>query len=192
MEARTPRVSTRWAYDAQGRVIAIRQALNGTTLVLRLEYDVHGRLARMVQLALADAQSLAVGFDHQLIEPVHVMVALLDQQGGSVRSLLVKSGVNVNLLRSQLGVLVEKLRERGLYESTAIVVFSDHGDYAGDYGMIEKFLAGFEEPLVRVPLIIRWPGLVPAGSRCDQLVHQTDIIATVAKAVVEPMSSSTR
>jgi ATP-dependent Clp protease ATP-binding subunit ClpB len=67
------------------------------------------KLTSKFQMALADAQSLAVGQDHQFIEPAHVMIALLDQQGGSVRSLLVKSGVNVNLLRSQLGVLVDKL-----------------------------------------------------------------------------------
>jgi ATP-dependent Clp protease ATP-binding subunit ClpB len=67
------------------------------------------KLTSKFQMALADAQSLAVGQDHQFIEPAHVMIALLDQQGGSVRGLLVKSGANVNLLRSQLGVLVDKL-----------------------------------------------------------------------------------
>ena len=60
------------------------------------------RLTSKFQLALADAQSLAVGRDHQFIEPVHLMLALLDQQGGTVRPLLDKSGVNVNLLRSRL------------------------------------------------------------------------------------------
>jgi ATP-dependent Clp protease ATP-binding subunit ClpB len=67
------------------------------------------KLTSKFQLALSDAQSLAVGQDHQLIEPAHVMVALLDQQGGSVRGLLTKSGVNVNLLRSQLGDAVDRL-----------------------------------------------------------------------------------
>jgi len=67
------------------------------------------KLTSKFQLALADAQSLAVGQDHQFIEPVHVMVALLDQQGGSVRGLLTKSGVNVNLLRSQLGEAIDRL-----------------------------------------------------------------------------------
>lgn len=61
------------------------------------------------QMALADAQSLAVGRDNQYIEPVHVLIALLDQQGGTVRHLLDKSGVKVNLLRSQLGEAVDKL-----------------------------------------------------------------------------------
>src|SRR5210317_330626 len=67
------------------------------------------KLTSKFQMALADAQSLAGGQDHQFIEPVHVMVALLDQQGGSVRGLLTKSGVNVNLLRSQLGDAVDRL-----------------------------------------------------------------------------------
>ncbi len=60
-------------------------------------------------MALGEAQSLAVGQDHQFIEPAHVMVALLDQQGGGVRGLLTKAGVNVNLLRSQLGDAIDRL-----------------------------------------------------------------------------------
>ncbi|MCH8116991.1 MAG: ATP-dependent chaperone ClpB [Proteobacteria bacterium] len=67
------------------------------------------KLTSKLQMVLADAQSLAVGQDHQFIEPVHVMVALLDQEGGSVRGLLTKAGVNVNLLRSQLGDAVDRL-----------------------------------------------------------------------------------
>ena len=67
------------------------------------------KLTSKLQIVLADAQSLAVGQDHQFIEPVHVMVALLDQEGGSVRGLLTKAGVNVNLLRSQLGDAVDRL-----------------------------------------------------------------------------------
>jgi ATP-dependent Clp protease ATP-binding subunit ClpB len=67
------------------------------------------KLTSKFQMALADAQSLAVGQDHQFIEPAHVMVALLDQQGGSVRGLLTKAGANVNLLRSQLGEAIDRL-----------------------------------------------------------------------------------
>ena len=66
------------------------------------------KLTSKFQIALADAQSLAVGQDHQFIEPAHLMVALLDQQGGGVRALLSKSGVNVNLLRSQLGEAIDR------------------------------------------------------------------------------------
>jgi len=67
------------------------------------------KLTSKFQMALADAQSVAVGLDHQFIEPAHVMIALLDQQGSSVRGLLAKSGVNVNLLRSQLGDMLDRM-----------------------------------------------------------------------------------
>ena len=50
------------------------------------------RLTTQFQLALSDAQSLAVRQDHASIEPAHVLVALLDQQGGSVRHLLTRAG----------------------------------------------------------------------------------------------------
>jgi len=67
------------------------------------------KLTSKFQMALADAQSLAVGRDHQFIEPLHLMTALLDQEGGSTRHLLMQAGVNVNLLRSQLGEALDKL-----------------------------------------------------------------------------------
>ena len=67
------------------------------------------KLTSKFQLALQDAQSLAVGRDHQFIEPVHLMISLLDQQGGSVRPLLTQAGVNVNQLRSGLGEALEHL-----------------------------------------------------------------------------------
>jgi ATP-dependent Clp protease ATP-binding subunit ClpB len=67
------------------------------------------KLTTQFQQALADAQSLANRSDHQFIEPVHVMAALLEQQGGSVLGILTKAGVNVNLLRSQLGEALDRI-----------------------------------------------------------------------------------
>jgi len=67
------------------------------------------KLTTKFQLALADAQSLALGRDNQFIEPVHLMLALLDQEGGSVRHLLTRADVNVNALRSKLGEALERL-----------------------------------------------------------------------------------
>tara|TARA_R110000744_G_scaffold419_12_gene1690 strand:+ start:3872 stop:6448 length:2577 start_codon:yes stop_codon:yes gene_type:complete len=61
------------------------------------------------QLAISDAQSIALGRDHQYIEPVHLMTALLNQQGGSVRSLFEHAKVNVNTLRSALAEAVDHL-----------------------------------------------------------------------------------
>ena len=67
------------------------------------------KLTSKFQMALAEAQSLAVGQEHQFIEPAHLMVALLDQQGSSVRGLLTRAGVNVNVLRSKLGELLDRV-----------------------------------------------------------------------------------
>ncbi|MEN9503225.1 MAG: hypothetical protein RI964_2510 [Pseudomonadota bacterium] len=66
------------------------------------------KLTSKFQLALQDAQSIALGRDHQIIEPLHLMIALLDQEGGSTRGLLTKAGVNVNQLRSKLGEALDR------------------------------------------------------------------------------------
>lgn len=60
------------------------------------------------QLALSDAQSLALGRDNQFIEPVHLMVALFDQSASPIRPLLVLLDVDVSLFRSKIGELLEK------------------------------------------------------------------------------------
>ncbi|MDH5545748.1 MAG: ATP-dependent chaperone ClpB [Gammaproteobacteria bacterium] len=67
------------------------------------------KLTSKFQMALGDAQSLAVGRDHQFIEPVHVMSALLDQDGGTVPYLLTQSSVDVKSLRSKLGEALDRL-----------------------------------------------------------------------------------
>jgi ATP-dependent Clp protease ATP-binding subunit ClpB len=60
------------------------------------------KLTSKFQAALADAQSLALGKDHQFIEPVHLLLAMLDQDGGSIKPLLAQLNVNSALLRTEL------------------------------------------------------------------------------------------
>jgi len=67
------------------------------------------KLTSRFQQALADAQSLAVGRDHNMLEPAHVLVALLDQQGGSTQPMLAQAGVNVAALRTRLGQLLDRM-----------------------------------------------------------------------------------
>ena len=67
------------------------------------------KMTTKFQLAMADAQSLALGRDHQFIEPLHLMTALLDQEGGTVRHLLAQSGMIVNALRSKLGEALDHM-----------------------------------------------------------------------------------
>src|SRR5471032_3331 len=67
------------------------------------------RLTSKLQLALSDAQSLAVGLDHPAIEPAHLMQALLEQQGGSIKPLLLQVGFDINSLRKELSKELDHL-----------------------------------------------------------------------------------
>src|SRR5476651_653673 len=67
------------------------------------------RLTSKLQLALSDAQSLAVGLDHPGIEPAHLMQAMLEQQGGSIKPLLMQVGFDVNSLRKELSKELDQL-----------------------------------------------------------------------------------
>ena len=67
------------------------------------------RLTSKLQLALSDAQSVALGQDHSYIEPLHLMMALLDQQGGSTRPILQQAGIPVTKFRESLNELLSRL-----------------------------------------------------------------------------------
>ncbi|MCC5864657.1 MAG: ATP-dependent chaperone ClpB [Wenzhouxiangella sp.] len=67
------------------------------------------KLTARFQQALQEAQSLAVGMDHAMLEPEHILVALLDQEGGGIRGLLSRAGAQVNALRSALGEKLDSL-----------------------------------------------------------------------------------
>lgn len=67
------------------------------------------RFTSKFQIAISDAQSLALGRDHQYIEPVHLMVALLDQNGSPIRPLLTMLSIDVMHLRSKLGEILDRL-----------------------------------------------------------------------------------
>ncbi|MCG8710926.1 ATP-dependent chaperone ClpB [Brenneria sp. 4F2] len=67
------------------------------------------RLTNKFQLALSDAQSLALGRDHQFIEPLHLMSALLNQEGGTVSPLLTAAGSNVSHLKNEIEQAIARL-----------------------------------------------------------------------------------
>ena len=67
------------------------------------------RFTSKFQSALSDAQSLALGRDHQFIEPVHLMYSLLQQSGSSVRALFAQTGVSADELNTKLSQEIEKL-----------------------------------------------------------------------------------
>ena len=67
------------------------------------------RLTSKFQVAISDAQSLALGRDHQYIEPVHIMNSLMNQEGSTVKALMEAAGVNFNSLRSLVAEAMDKL-----------------------------------------------------------------------------------
>ncbi len=80
----------------------------------------------------------------------------------------------------QFGLLVDALKQKGIYDETAIFIFSDHGDFAGDYGLPEKNSNTFQDCLTRVPFIIKPPASIPVKPGINHaLVELTDFIATV-------------
>jgi arylsulfatase A-like enzyme len=88
----------------------------------------------------------------------------------------------------QFGLLVAALHEAGMYDDTAIFFFSDHGDFTGDYGLVEKTQNTFEDCLTRVPFLIKPPAWVNVKARVsDALVELIDFPATVeAFTGIEP------
>ena len=89
---------------------------------------------------------------------------------------------------AEFGRLVEGLKSRGLYDDTLIIVLSDHGDFNGDYSLVEKAQNSFEDCLVRVPLIIKPPKREKTDAGItDSLAELVDFYATVMDyASVEP------
>ncbi len=88
----------------------------------------------------------------------------------------------------QFGLVMNALKEAGIYDDTAVFFFSDHGDYTGDFNVVEKNQNTFEDSLTRVPFVIKPPANVPVkpGVR-DSLVELIDFPATVEDLVgIEP------
>jgi arylsulfatase A-like enzyme len=80
----------------------------------------------------------------------------------------------------QFGLLLDALREAGIYDDTLVFMFSDHGDFTGDYGLVEKTQNTFEDCLTRVPLVVKPPAGTSVAPRVtDALVELIDIPATV-------------
>ena len=81
----------------------------------------------------------------------------------------------------QFGLVKEKLKSCGFYDDTSIFVFSDHGDYTGDYGITEKVQNCFEDPVCNVPLLIKPASWIPVKpGKSAVLAELADLPATWA------------
>lgn len=81
-----------------------------------------------------------------------------------------------------LGDLREGLERLGLWDETGIIITADHGQMLGEHGLTSHGRpAGLYRQLIRVPLIVHWPGVVPAGARSQAIVQIADITETVGR-----------
>ncbi|MFB6295961.1 MAG: sulfatase [Halobacteriales archaeon] len=85
----------------------------------------------------------------------------------------------VSCLDKYVGRILDRLEELGLADDTVVVFTSDHGNFYGQHGLVSKGPFHYED-LIRVPMIVRYPGEVPAGRRSDALQSLTDFAPTVS------------
>jgi arylsulfatase A-like enzyme len=86
-----------------------------------------------------------------------------------------------------VGRLLDYLDDKGLAENTIVVFSSDQGFYLGEHGWFDKRWI-YEESLT-TPLVVRWPGVVEPGSRCDRMVSVLDFPETFLEAAGLPVPS---
>jgi arylsulfatase A-like enzyme len=88
-------------------------------------------------------------------------------------------------LDSEIGALLRQMNDRGLLENTIVILTSDHGEAFAEQGLLGHANSLYR-PTLQVPLVISWPGHLPAGTRIDQPVSLRDIAATLADLTSGP------
>ena len=128
------------------------------------------KLTARFQSALAEAQSLAVGMDHAMLEPEHIMVALLDQDGGGIRGLLTRSGAQVNTLRSALGEALDAL-PKVTGQAGQINLSNESGRVLN---LTDKIAKKRGDAYIASELFVL--AALEANSKLSQLLHQAGVV----------------
>ncbi len=87
----------------------------------------------------------------------------------------------ISLLDHWFGRILDAFEQRGWLDDTFVVFWSDHGEMLGDHGRLHKSV--FYESALRVPLILRWPGRIPADQTSQALVENIDVFPTLLEAI---------
>lgn len=94
----------------------------------------------------------------------------------------------VTMVDAYLGRILDALDKAGLAEKTLVIYLSDHGDMQGAHGgMLGKSVPAFYEEIVRVPVIMRLPGVIPAGTTVDAHANSVDILPTILDYLQKPI-----
>jgi choline-sulfatase/uncharacterized sulfatase len=78
-----------------------------------------------------------------------------------------------------VGEMLDFLQAQGLAENTLVIYTSDHGDYASEFGLLEKAPGICGDAICRIPSLWRWPGHFPAGRACGQIIETVDLAPTI-------------
>jgi choline-sulfatase len=110
---------------------------------------------------------------------LHERYGLDELQDDDFREILAVYYGMISRLDDQVGRIMGKLTAIGEDQNTAVVLLSDHGDYAGSYGLVEKWPTGMHDCLLKVPLFMRIPGVRPDRNHCDFLSQTIDLFPTL-------------
>ncbi|STK67931.1 protein disaggregation chaperone [Escherichia coli] len=136
------------------------------------------RLTNKFQLALADAQSLALGHDNQFIEPLHLMSALLNQEGGSVSPLLTSAGINAGQLRTDINQALNRLPQ---VEGT-VVMSSHHRIWCAFLNLCDKLAQKRGDNFISSELFVL-AALESRGTLADILKAAGATTANITQAI---------
>ena len=139
------------------------------------------KLTSKLQVALSDAQSLAVGKDHNYIEPAHLVSVLVDQKGGSIRPLLMQTGFDIPALRNGYArVFLQDRSGRDLTESREVTdtAREDLGQWVVQLGVLAL--------LISFPWAVFWGYIVPASIARTVSLQRTGLCSCSLRATRMP------
>ncbi len=137
------------------------------------------KLTIKFQMAIADAQSLAVRRDHQFIEPVHLLTALIDQEAGSVRPILARAGVSVDTLRAKLGTELDRMST--VHGHAGDVAIS--AELARLFNVTEKLAAERGDAFISSELFVL--GAASDKARAGELLRDAGVTAEVIEQSID-------
>ena len=175
---------TRWAAERTIDYIRERAKRNETFFCLMSIFDPHNPYEDY-PLSMSDRVDRA-----RIPDPISKQFlpecAIRERQGsylGSdftadfIRDMRFGYGASIAFADQEIGKVLVALDECGIADDTLVIFMSDHGDSLGDHGLMVKGVALYE-PGINVPLIVRWPGHVPAGKCSTALTQGHDIART--------------
>lgn len=134
------------------------------------------------------------GTKSQFLDRVRERMGLEALTGDDFKEILAVYYGMITKVDAALGRLADAVKESGRWDDSAFFVFSDHGEYAGDYCMVEKTQNTFDDSLCKVPLVIKYPSWVPVPKRnrpVEALVEILDFYATAAELAELPERHTT-